>query len=334
MITALGQPIPDDVVAFLDHVVSPRGRRHWQWKYGSGGEAPPAFYWRDAGGRVLGFIGLMHTALQTAGGVHAAAWFVDWYVAPGQPGIGMALLRKAEAAAGILLTLQGSADTRQILPRLGWKESATAITWVRPLTPRSVAGWLARWMPAPLARVATPFAALALRPRRVPQPTGAELAAVERLPAAYDAVGNARAAEITAMRRDSGYLNWLCADYPDGGYRLWLLRAAGADAGHLVTRCDVDRRRLRRGRIVDAAWPWTADGLGDWLIAQAVAALRRDGADYVECLASTAPLRTALAGNGFRRRGAVPLWSHRLPAGLAAPDDWHLTLLDCDRAYR
>ncbi|HSQ00120.1 MAG TPA: hypothetical protein VL049_23095, partial [Candidatus Dormibacteraeota bacterium] len=143
MITALEQPIPDDVLAFLDDTVSPRGRRHWQWKYGRGStDQPAAFYWRDADGRVLGFIGLMHTALHAAGGVHPAAWFVDWYVAPGQPGIGMGLLRKAEAAAGILLTLQGSADTRQILPRLGWKESTTPVTWVRPLSRRFVAAWL------------------------------------------------------------------------------------------------------------------------------------------------------------------------------------------------
>lgn len=334
MITALEQPIPDDVLAFLDHTVSNRGRRHWQWKYGRGGARPAAFYWRDAGGRVLGFIGLMHTALHAAGGVHPAAWFVDWYVAPGQPGIGMGLLRKAEAAAGILLTLQGSADTRQILPRLGWKESVRANTWVRPLSRRFTADWLGRRMPGAVARLAAPLAALALHPRRAPQSAGTELAAVERLPAAYDAVGNARAAEATAMARDSAYLNWLCADYPDGGYRSWIVRRAGADAGHLVTRCDVDRQQRRRGRVVDLAWPWADAALGAWLVGEAVDRLAGEGADYVECLGSTAALTTALAGRGFRRRGPVPLWYHRLPAGVPPAEDWHLTLLDCDRAYR
>lgn len=338
MITALEHPIPADVLAFLDRTVSPRGARHWQWKYGRGSAAAPAaFYWRDGDGRVLGFVGLMRTALLTPTGVHPAAWFVDWYVAPGQPGIGMGLLRRAEAAAGILLTLQGSADTRQILPRLGWKESAAPVTWLRPLSRRFAGEWLARQVPAalrPLARLAAPLAAAALGPRCAPRPDGCELVAVDRLPESHDAVGNARAAEATAMRRDSDYLNWLCADYPDGGYRLWLVRRRGADVGHLVTRCAPDRRERRRGRIVDAAWPWTDAALGAWLIGAAVAALQGEGADYVECLASTPALGTALAVAGFRRRAPVALWYHRLPAGVPEPDRWHLTLVDCDRAYR
>jgi len=89
-----------------------------------------------------------------------------------------------------------------------------------------------------------------------------------------------------------------------------------------------------RGRIVDAAWPWADATLGAWLIAEAVAALQAEGADYVECLASTAALTNVLESAGFRRRATVPLWYHRPPAGLPEPDRWHLTLLDCDRAYR
>lgn len=338
MITALESPLPDDVLAFLDHTVSARGRRHWEWKYGGGSAAAPAAYcWRDAEGRVLGFIGLMRTAMLTASGAQPAAWFVDWYVAPGHPGIGMGLLRKAEASAGLLLTLQGSADTRQILPRLGWRVSEAPVTWLRPLSARFLAAWLAARLPAvlrPLARLLAPAAALALCGTRPASPADVELVAVERLPPGYDAVGTARAAEAHAMRRDSAYLNWFCADYPDGGYRLWLVRRAGADVGHLVTRCDRDRQQRRRGRIVDVAWPWADTALGEWLIGRAVTLLRDEGADYVECLASAPALTDVMRRQNFRRRAAVPLWYHRVPAGLAAPETWHLTLLDCDRAYR
>ncbi len=338
MISALTAPVAPDVLAFLDETVSRRGRAHWEWKYGAGSDAAPAgFCWRDADGRVRGFIGLMRTALCTPDGAHPAAWFVDWYVAPGQPGIGMGLLRKAEASAGILLTLQGSADTRQILPRLGWQESRAPVTWVRPLTARVAATWLARRAPAavrPLVRLAAPLAAPALRPRRVPAPAGTALVAVDRLPASYDAVATALAGAVSAMRRDSGYLNWFCAAYPDGGYRLWLVRREGRDVGHLVTRCDVDRHGRRRGRLVDLAWPWAEAALGDWLVGAALAVLRGERADYVECLASSPALTDVMRRHGFRQRAAVPLWYRRVPAGVAAPDRWHITLLDCDRAYR
>lgn len=90
MISAVDTTLPEDVLAFLDDTVSRRGRRHWLWKYSRGSAASPtAYYWRDGDGRVLGFIGLMRTGFHAGGDVHPAAWFVDWYVAPGQPGLGV-----------------------------------------------------------------------------------------------------------------------------------------------------------------------------------------------------------------------------------------------------
>ena len=131
----------------LEHEVAPRGREHWLWKYRTAtAEAESAYYWQEDDGSVLGFIGLMRTALQTSGGRHSAAWFVDWHVRPGAKGVGVGigLLRKAEASAGVLLTLQGSADTQKILPRLGWKQSSSPTTWLRPLSGRFMSSWLQR----------------------------------------------------------------------------------------------------------------------------------------------------------------------------------------------
>ena len=39
-------------------------------------------------------------------------------------------------------------------------------------------------------------------------------------------------------------------------------------------------------------------------------------------------------GKNGRRRQAVPVWYHRLPAEAPKPDAWFVTYLDCDRAYR
>lgn len=338
MIIAVESRPPENVLAFLDDTVSRRGRRHWLWKYGrASAAAPTAFYWRDGDGSVLGFIGLMRTALHAGGGVHPAAWFVDWHVLPGQPGIGVGLLRKAEASAGMLLTLQGSADTRQILPRLGWKVCDAPVTWLLPLSRRFVGDWLGRRVPAglkPLVRAAAPLVTRFLRRPAAAKPAGAELVSVARLPASYDRIAALRSAEMSAMRRDSDYLNWFCADDPAGGYRLWVLRCDGEDVGHLVTRCDRDRRQYSRGRIVDAAWPCADDALGAWLLDQAVAVLAASGADYVECLTSRPAWSTLLQHAGFRRRAAVPIWYRRVPEGVPAPGDWQITLLDCDRAYR
>ncbi len=144
----------------------------------------------------------------------------------------------------------------------------------------------------------------------------------------------ARLSSRPILRRDSAYLNWLCADYPDGGYRLHLLDWQGGVAGHLILRLDRDRRGLCRGRIVDLLWPRAEAGLAAWMVAAAVGELRRAGADYVEVVLSRPELAAAARACGFVRRRPVPLWYHRLPAGMDGADDWYITFLDCDRAYR
>lgn len=331
---------PGAVFDFLTDRIGERGRDHWAWKYrfGRGGE-PNAFYWRADDGVVLGFIGLMRTSLHVPGGPWRAAWFVDWQVVPGDRGVGVGvgLLRKAEAAAGILLTLQGSPDTRNILPRLGWKESRRPATWLRPLSGRFVAAWASRrcpdWVAAPVAAAAD--AALALLALSRPAARGLSVGDVDSLPARHDDVWQRRCDELAPlMTRDSAYLGWFCGDYPGGGYRSALLDGDADGAGHLITRVDRDRRGLLRGRIVDLLWP---SAKGRWLehaVAVACRRLRAQGADYVQCLSSRPELDAALERQRFRRRATVPLWYHRLPAEAPHPDAWLVSLLDCDRAYR
>jgi hypothetical protein len=327
------------VFDFLDRAVAARGRRHWEWKYRSRAGEASAFYWVEPDGKVLGFIGLMRTSLHAGERQHPAAWFVDWHVIPGDRGVGvgLGLLRKAEAAAGVLLTLQGSADTQQILPRLRWKQSLSPVTWVLPVSWRFIAALAARRVPPWLSGTAR-VAGLASLYFRCPRPaalTGATLVDVERFPPAYDAVWHDRAAELApTMRRDSTYVNFLCADYPEGGYHLQLVRWHGETVGHLVWRLDSDRRGFQRGRIVDAAWPRPHSELGIWVVASACWQLQHAGADYIECVLSLPELRDAVRGCRFRARTPVPLWYHRLPADVPDPDRWHITFLDCDRAYR
>jgi hypothetical protein len=331
----------DAAFDFLDTMVARRGREHWRWKYGAQpSEGPHGFQWREADGRVLGFIGLMRTALYAGVKQHAAAWFVDWHVVPGDRGVGVgfALLRKAEAAAGILLTLQGSADTRRILPRLGWRESAQPETWVLPLTARFISATAAARIPPWSRRVLAPIAALARPYFRVSPEAAipsATLIAVERIPAEYDAVWRARAPQFSpTLSRDAAYLNYLCGDYPGGGYVLRMLAREDRLIGHVVWRLDTDRRGYRRGRIVDMLWPRTERDLAARLVQSASWELQRAGADYIDMVISIPELREVLRANRFRRRGHVSIWYHRLPTDAPNPGTWHISFADCDRGYR
>lgn len=327
---------PEAVFAFLDDARVRRDRRHWQWKYrlDAAGDGPHAYYWEEADGRVNGFIGLLPTTLHAGAAGHPAAWFVDWRAAGAQAvGAGIGLLRAAERRAGTLLTLQGSADTQRILPPLGWQRDDTPRTWLRPLTARFVAG-LARRRSRLLAPLA-PLAAATWWRLPVRPATGVGFVVVDRFAADHDAAWLARSREFPALlRRDSAYLNHFCADFPDGGYRLEAIRRGETAVGHLVTRCDRDARGMNRGRIVDVLWPRGDAPLLAATLAHACAGLAAAGADYVECLASVPDLQEALAALRFVGRGPVPVWYRRLPEGVPPPSAWHVTLLDCDRAWR
>ncbi|MGH7894772.1 MAG: hypothetical protein ACREQL_08895, partial [Candidatus Binatia bacterium] len=283
---ALEPSSPEAVFDFLETNVSPRGRAHWQWKYRLDGSSPGrAFYHVASDGTVGGFVGLLPTTLHGGDGTARAAWFVDWATLPGEAsvGAGVGLLRRAEAATDVLLTLQGSADTQKILPKLRWHSVDTPATWVLRLSARSVVerGPVRGrpWLRAP-ALVLGAIARLRYRIAK-PAAAGCALAEVERFPASYDAVWTERrSAFAPLMERTSTQLNFMCADYPGGGYRRFLVLAGSEIVGHLVLR--VDRKgTMVRGRIIDALWDRDRRGMIDWLVRTACWMLQECGVDYI-----------------------------------------------------
>ncbi len=339
-ISALAASSPAVVFEFLDRHVSPRGVAHWRWKYqlDAADTGPRAFYHVQADGAVAGFIGILPTTLHSQANRTRAAWFVDWATRPGEGsvGAGVALLRRAQAATDALLTLQGSADTQAILPKLRWSMVERPGVWVLRTSARAIAvrGPVRdrAWLRAPALLAGSVVA----RTRRLSRVTGAAFALreVAEFPPGYDAVWEERRGEFAPlMERTSAQLNFMCTAYPDGGYRSFLLDVDGTIGGHLVLR--VDRKdALLRGRIIDALWPRTRPGALEWLVREACGILQEHGVDYIECTASAADLERALAACRFARLRPVPVWYHRVPDGAATPDAWFLTYLDCDRAYR
>ena len=338
-ITPLERSSPAAVFEFLERHVSARGRAHWEWKYQLGQDGPPrAFYHAAADGTVGGFVGTLPTTLHAPGRQVRAAWFVDWATRPGEGsvGAGVALLRRAEAATDALLTLQGSADTQQILPKLRWSAVERPALWILRVSARSIVtrGALRRhaWLRVP----ALAAGAVIARRRRIERvrPAPLTLEEIARFPASYDRVWEARRPEFAPlMERSSAQLNFMCADFPDGGYLRFLVRDGSEIVGHLVLRPD-HKDDARRGRIVDALWPRIRSDAVDWLVREACGILQERSVDYIECTASVADFERALLACRFSRLRPVPVWYHRLPDGMATPDTWFITYLDCDRAYR
>jgi len=65
----------------------------------------------------------------------AASYLIDWASSRRSPGAGVLLLRKLAALFPVLLAIGGSADTRQILPKLGYKAAGELAFFVRVVRP-------------------------------------------------------------------------------------------------------------------------------------------------------------------------------------------------------
>ena len=64
-------------------------------------------------------------------GVH----LIDWAASPSVPGAGVLLLRKATSLADTILAVSGSTDTRQIMPKLGFRKAAILQVFARVIRP-------------------------------------------------------------------------------------------------------------------------------------------------------------------------------------------------------
>jgi len=332
-IAPLAAELPVPVFEFLERKVSVRGATHWRWKYG---RPDRAFYHQSGDGGVAGFIGLMPTTLYDQGRVLRATWFCDWATGEGSVGVGLGLLRHAQKTTDLLLTLNGSLETRALLPKLRWQAIETAGVWVRPVSARALAARAAKRSHALLRRPAELALRLGERYFGVARPPAGAftLEEVARFPESYDLVWQTRRDEFRPlMDRSSAQLNFMCVDFPEGGYRRFLLRDGGEVCGHLVLRTDLRRGQLR-GRIIDLLWPRGRAGLPGWLVQEAAWLLRAAGADVLECTASVPDLERALAAARFVRRRPVVVWYNQLPEGVKPPDAWIMTFVDCDRGYR
>src|SRR5207302_6231726 len=73
--------------------------------------------------------------LEAQSGEHQAICLIDWASARGAPGMGIMLVRKMAELAPILLSIGGSGMTRQIMPRIGFKQCGELASYVRVLRP-------------------------------------------------------------------------------------------------------------------------------------------------------------------------------------------------------
>jgi hypothetical protein len=125
------------------------------WKYFSehpDWPRPRSFAIKQAG-QIVAHGGIWPVRLMTPEGAVKAIHLIDWAASRSAVGAGIHLLRKMAALGDVLLTIGGSPDTRNLLPKLGYKISGKLRSYAWVIRP-----WLQfRTTPAPDWKTAAKF---------------------------------------------------------------------------------------------------------------------------------------------------------------------------------
>jgi hypothetical protein len=255
-------------------------------------------------------------------GVH----LIDWAASPNVPGAGVLSLRKAASLTDTLLAVGGSTNTRQIMPKLGFKEVGTLRVFARVIRPwEQVSADAFRDWKAP-ARFARNFLwSLSPRPLLSADWSAAPVARFDESSAA--AFPNATA-EFTGCKRTPGILNYMLR-CPGASFSAFSISRGEQLRGYFVLSW-----LGRQCRIADA---FVNSGISaDWQSAYALATCTAAD-DPRTCeveAASSVPLSTAaISQNGFHLRDEQPIFLSDPKQFLSGAPALNISLLDGEGSY-
>ncbi|MFZ0958882.1 MAG: hypothetical protein WAN60_21265 [Candidatus Sulfotelmatobacter sp.] len=108
-----------------------------RWKYWTPREdwPEPRSYWMERDGCIIAHVGLWPVTVRTGTkgerGVHA----MDWAADPHARGAGWSSIKNLTRTFDFVYGIGGEEITRAILPKLGFRAVADALTWARPIRP-------------------------------------------------------------------------------------------------------------------------------------------------------------------------------------------------------
>ena len=308
-----------------------------KWKFPADTTSPPCSWVALLGGEIVGHIGVIPTTIAhplPRNESIPAGWFVDWMVREDlrSRGIGIFLLREALATDRILMTIQGSADTRRALPQLGWANPAMLSLYKLNLRPTAAAAGLLQSCAAYAAQ------RLWFHPIRYRPPQNWQLSACDvldgsgraQLAAALQHINDDSTTPYNCFPRSAAFLRWWLGEHPTRRYHFLIASDAGSPGGYAVWRTAQYPDGRIEARIVDLAAPWNRPDVWTWLASETTNRAAQSEASQISCLAGPAtPLAAALRQNRFLVRQALPLWIS--PTEKPVPTNpWHATLADSD----
>jgi FkbH-like protein len=320
-------------------LIAPR----WRWMFVESAarlKVEPRVWVHRDGGQIVGHMGSIPVRLKVGDEELPTGWLVDSMVLPEyrSRAVGSRLLVEAHEEQPFSLSLGQTAEVRQILFRLGWKQIAPLQISQLLVRPENV---LRGKLPGPAAWVA----AMGLRATTAVRDglgTRSRLSArpVERFDAKHDDVwANAKQHLPVAVVRDASYLNWKYVDQP--GQTFLRLEIGDEQGLHGVAvwlfREPDGIYRYRRALLVDIVAPFGNAEVLQQVLRSACEAAGDAGADALLCHHIDARLTAALRACGFHARqperyllvdpGGL---SKAAQAQVLSPANWFVTQGDSD----
>ncbi|MFZ3188708.1 MAG: hypothetical protein WB523_18855 [Candidatus Sulfotelmatobacter sp.] len=244
-------------------------------------------------GHIVAHAGVWPVTLETPKTEIRAMHLIDWAASRSTVGAGVHLLKKVRDMADVLLTVGGSADTRNLLPKLGYKRCGELRRYARVIRP-----WL-QFQTTPQKSWKTPIKLL--------RNSAAALKGVPPIPKQWEASkivsfsepinGSAigHSARHTSPRRTSAGLNYLLS-CPAARFSGFLVSQAQRSRGYFLLS-----QVGRQARIVDIRLD-----SDDWDSWQAICALAaRSAAENPETCEIVAASSVEVTGKAWLQAGFV-----------------------------
>lgn len=263
--------------------------------------------------------------IETCAGPVTALQALDWAASPDCPGSGAALMNKLRKLESVMITVGGSADTRRLLPAMGFKQRGVAHIYARVIRPwrqfrtRPFEG--IRALPRLFRNILWRLDGLAMAglwSSRLLAHPNTELP--EQL-WAHEVV-------TPESRHSTGFLEFMLR-CPAAHFRYFELLHAGQPRGCFVTSRVGGQSRLADLRIESGT---AKDWASAFAVATRAAALDPECCELMTCATSPVTI-SALEANRFRFRGDIPVFVFDPKGRLGDFEDLFLGMLDDDSAY-
>jgi hypothetical protein len=304
-----------------------------QWKYDEprpDWPGPRSFIWRD-GDAIAAHACLCPVTYRLPSGNATGSYLIDWAASRTSAGAGVKLLRSLARQFDTLLAVGGSADTRSILPKLGYRRVCDLRFYTRVLRPWRQCRtdpYPRRWK-APLRLARNVVRSFAPMPGAPSAWSEQRIGSFDSSPATSPGLFDARAdSPFPCSLRTPELMNYYLR-CPSAVFTTALVLQAGVPFGWYVLS--------RVGGQVRIADIWVNSGTpADWSAAYALAARTASGdPDACELVATASvPLAVeAVTRAGFRFHHAEPVFLLDPRNLFASSQSLNVTLLESDLAY-